>query len=258
MKTIAFILSLLLVAGWQAYGQADAPDSTKSRVYLEPYHRNIIKFNPTPMLLLGEVKNITFSYERILKKNQSVAVQAGYLQFPSVINDTVANLILINKGSKKGVNLNCDYRYYPGNRNRKPVPDGLYIGGYISYYGFQFENSYDVLRISDDQNSKINGSLNVVNLGFDLGYQFVFWKRLTLDLLLFGPALSFNHGRLELQGGGLDPDEIDDIDQELVDKLLDRFPILGELFSGENLVFTGNKTKFGTGFRYSFQFGFHF
>ncbi|HNS18596.1 MAG TPA: DUF3575 domain-containing protein [Bacteroidales bacterium] len=257
MKNLALILIILFAAGLQAYCQEDNPDSTKSRIYLEPYYRNVIKFNPTPMLLFGELKNITFSYERMLKKNQSFAVQAGYLQFPNVINDTVANLILINEGSKKGVNLGVDYRYYPVNRNPKPFPDGLYIGGYVSYYGFQFSNSFDVLKINTDQENTIDGNLNIVNMGFDLGYQFVFWKRLTLDLLLFGPALSYNHARLEIKGD-LDSEEIQNIDEELVEKLIDRFPLLGVLHSGESLVFTGNKTKFGTGFRYSFQIGFHF
>ena len=49
--------------------------------YLEPYHKNVIKFNPTPMVVM-DVYNITFSYERMLKNNHSVALQAGYIFFP--------------------------------------------------------------------------------------------------------------------------------------------------------------------------------
>ena len=209
------------------------------------------------MLLFGEIRNITFSYERILKKNQSLAVQAGYLAFPNLIDDTIASLILITGRSRQGMNLAFDYRYYPGLRNRRPIPDGLYFGGYLSYYGFIFDNDLDNMKSDNDQHGQISGHLNDLNFGFNLGYQFVFWKRLTIDLLMFGPSLRYTQGELKIQGD-LEQEEIDAIDQELIDKLLDRFPFIGEIFSEESLVFTGSRTKFGTGFRYSIQFGYHF
>jgi hypothetical protein len=226
-------------------------------VLLTPYHKNVIKFNPTPMLLFGNVRNITISYERMIKKDMSLALQVGYLLFPRIISDTVANLITLSEGSKKGINLSFDYRYYPLSRNRRPAPDGLYIGGYLSYYGFQFKNNFNVLYTTVDQNGSISGKLNVVNLGLELGYQFIFWKRLSLDLLLFGPAVSYYHGNLDIKGN-LDEEELANLNQELVEKLLARFPSLKELFSEEGLKFTGDKTEFGLGFRYSIQIGFHF
>jgi hypothetical protein len=226
-------------------------------VTLTPYHRNVIKFNPTPMLLMGNVRNITLSYERLIKNNMSVSVQLGYLLFPKLIDDTLANLVTITEKDKSGINIAFDYRYYPMSRNRRPAPDGLYLGTYLSYYGFNFNNRLDVLYTTADQGGGLNGRLNIVNLGIELGYQFVFWKRLTLDLLLFGPSISYYQGYLEINAI-LDKSQIDNIDQEFVDKLLNRFPVLGYLFSGESLTFTGSKMKFGTGFRYSIQLGFHF
>ncbi len=46
---------------------ADNPD------ILTPYHLSVIKFNPTPMMLFNELRNVTFSYERLIKKNKSVS-----------------------------------------------------------------------------------------------------------------------------------------------------------------------------------------
>lgn len=225
---------------------------------LNPFHWNTIKFNPTPMLIqMVEIQNITLSYERLVKKNQSVSFQAGYLVFPKLLKDTIGNLISVKRGDKWGLNLSCDYRYYPFARNRRPAPDGLYIGGYLSYYGFQFKNTFDILNTTVDQNGTIKGRLDVVNLGFELGYQFIFWKRFSLDLLLFGPSLSAYNGKLTIEGE-LDPEQIENLDQEMVDKLLSRFPLLGALFSDKGLEFTGSRTSFGTGFRYSIQLGFHF
>jgi hypothetical protein len=264
MKTKILILFLatmiLTLSHLQAQEKNDTIDKKKKKekpVLLTPYHKNVIKFNPTPMLLFADVRNITFSYERMINKDMSLALQVGYLLFPRVITDTVAHLITLSEGSKKGINLSFDYRYYPFSRNRRPAPDGLYLGGYLSYYGFQFKNNFDILYTTVDQNGSITGKLNVVNLGLELGYQFIFWKRLSLDLLLFGPSLSYYQGNLDIQGN-LDEDELANLNQELVDKLLARFPSLKELFSEDGLKFTGNRTNFGLGFRYSIQLGFHF
>ena len=73
----------------------------------------------------------------------------------------------------------------------------------------------------------------------------------------FGPSDNYTLIEGEISGD-LDEDEINSIDEELVDKLLDKFPVLGEIFSDQNLSFTESRTKFGTGFRYSIQIGFHF
>lgn len=232
-------------------------DTIKSSEWLEPYHLNVIKLNPTPMLLWSNVANLTLSYERLFRKNMSLGVQAGYLVFPSIVSDTVAGLITFTGGKKYGVNLAADYRYYPLARNRRPAPDGLYLGGYISYYGFNFSNKIDVLGSDLDQNGMINGRLNVVNLGASLGYQFIFWKRFSVDLLMFGPALSYYSGTLGIDGD-LDPGEINEIDEELVNALLEQFPWLGVLFSPQKLEFSGSRTKISVGFRYSIQLGFHF
>jgi len=228
---------------------------------LEPYHWNVIKFNPTPMLLWGNIRNITFTYERLVAKNHSLSFQAGYLLFPKIVNDSVPRkttpLVNIRSGNKYGINLALDYRYYPFSRNRRPAPDGLYIGAYLSYYGFRFSNDLDVLYTTVDQNGSIKGKLNIVNLGMSIGYQFIFWKRFTLDLLMFGPSLSHYSGALEINGS-LDPEEIQKIDEEVVDKFLEKFPFFGTLFSNENLKFTGSRASLSVGFRYSIQLGFHF
>jgi hypothetical protein len=261
-KTLLLILTAMTFSfsGLVAQEKSDTIIKKQKREkpeILKPYHWNVIKFNPTPMLLWGNTRNLTFSYERLVTKTMSVSLQVGYLVFPRVVNDTIKDLIAINSGKKQGINLALDYRYYPFSRNRRPAPDGLYIGTYLSYYGFRFENGINILHTNVDQSVGFTGRLNILNLGGMLGYQFIFWKRVSLDLLLFGPSVSYYSGELGISGD-LDPDEIQIIDQELVDKLLERFPALGNLFSNEDLKFTGTKASLGIGFRYSIQLGFHF
>jgi len=66
---------------------------------------------------------------------------------------------------------------------------------------------FDILHTTVDQNGTMKGRINIVNLGVMLGYQFVFWKRFTLDMLLFGPSASYYSGNFAITGN-LDPDQI--------------------------------------------------
>jgi hypothetical protein len=108
-----------------------------------------------------------------------------------------------------------------------------------------------------DQKAAVSGDFNIVNAGLSLGYQFIFYKRFSLDLLLFGPSFSFYSARLGFSGE-IDQSKIDELDQEMVDKLKARFPLIATLFSGEMLSKTGYKLTASPGFRFSVQFGFHF
>jgi len=222
---------------------------------LNPYHRNVIKFNLTPMLL-WDVKNITLSYERLIKKNQSIAIQLGYLVLPKILDDTLLLLFNSSAYSRQGINIAFDYKYYVSALNRRPAPYGLYLGGYLSYYGFKFTNKLYPLN-SSDQIGSFKGKLNMLNLGVEIGYQFIFWKRFSVDLLMFGPSLSMYYRELEVTGG-LNIDQIENIDKELAEKLVNRFPVLKYFFGGETATFSGSKVRLGTGFRYSIHLGFHF
>lgn len=187
----------------------------------------------------------------------SLALQAGFLTSPNIANDTIGEVLLFTDRSRNGINLSFDYRYYPFARNRRPAPDGLYIGGYISYYGLSFNNKFDILNTTFDQQGKLDANINIMNLGFELGYQFIFWKRFSLDLLLFGPSYTYFYGNSKITGQ-LDPEQVDDINEELADKLLERFPLLENVFSAEGLQVSGTKSDFNFFFRYSIQLGFHF
>jgi hypothetical protein len=258
---VLFAFVLLLSPGIIfAQEKADSLKKEKKDIrapLLSPLHKNTIKFNPTPMLLFSEVRNITFSYERMIKEDQSIAVQAGYLLLPTLFNDTIARILEVTSHSKHGVNLAFDYRWYPGPRNRRPAPDGFYIGGFTSYNGYTFDNDFNILGVSADEQCAIHGNLNVVNLGMNLGYQFIFWERFSLDLLVFGPSFSLYTKNITLEGH-LDPDQIDAIDQEVLDELMQTFPLIGTLFSEETLTFSGKDVNFGMGFRYSISIGYHF
>jgi len=230
---------------------------TKNPDILTPYHLNVIKFNPTPMMLFDELRNVTFSYERLIQKSKSISFQLGYLVVPQVFNDTLFNKILINKDKRNGINLSFDYRIYPFSRNRRPAPDGMYFGGYLSYIGTSSEIRGTLMDSSQDDNILFDTRMNMVNLGFELGYQFIFAKKFSIDLLMFGPSITGYSGSLGITGN-LNSDLGAKIDEELAAELKEHFPALGYLFSDEDATFSTSKIVVSSWFRYSIQVGYHF
>ena len=150
-----------------------------------------------------------------------------------------------------------EYRFYLTKLNTRPIPAGLYIGPYLTYYRYHFENGIDFLPVSDDSTGMITGNYWSFNLGFELGYQFVFWKRLTLDLVLAGPSVSYYGGKTVITGS-LDASQVEDINQELYDKLIERYPSFQYMSLDQTFEETGKLDILRWGFRYLIQIGIHF
>jgi len=210
------------------------------------------------MVVWGSGKNITLSYERMVNRSHSISFQAGFLELPRLYDYLVGGLITFDEAKNKwGVNLAFDYRFYLSKRNSRPAPDGVYLGPYLSYYGYRFHNSFTILNTDVIEDGKMHGGFDIINLGVSLGYQFVFWKRFTVDLLLFAPCMSMYSAKLDVEGN-LSQEIIDKMDKEIVEKILSKFPVLGYLISNDGSFSTGYRLKFGMGFRYNIQLGFHF
>jgi len=64
----------------------------------------------------------------------------------------------------------------PGQTNGRPIPDGVYLAPFASYYGYHFKNNVDVLHTVLDSAIALKGNFYILNVGVELGYQFVFWK----------------------------------------------------------------------------------
>jgi hypothetical protein len=222
----------------------------------EPIHKNVIKFNPTPMLL-WDARNITLSYERIINPRQSASIELGYLVFPQIVEDILIDLVDITSNQKNGINATLEYRFYLTPLNTRPVPAGLYLGPYFTFYGYKFKNGLDILNPSDSTNGMIKGDYWSFNLGVELGYQFVFWKRLTLDLVLVGPSISYYGGKTEISGE-LTADQIKELNEALYDKLIEKYPAAQILSVNRTFKQTGKLDMLRVGFRYLLQIGFHF
>jgi hypothetical protein len=250
-KTALFVIFLLSavipVSGQQKDSLMAAP---------EPTYRNAVKFNPTPMMLWDK-KNVTFSYERVLNSRQSFTVGLGYLVFGNLLNDTILNTFMINTREKSGLNFSFEYRFYMTKRNSRPIPDGLYLSPFFSCYLYRFENGLDNINNPADEFLKLTGGFYAFNFGGALGYQFVLWKRMTLDLILIGPAMSYYGGKLNIKGD-VKLEEIKEINEDLYNKILEKYPMAEDVLVDKTFKQTGKVDILSVGYRYLLQIGFLF
>jgi hypothetical protein len=230
-----------------------AQDSTI--VLPDDYKRNVIKWNITPFLLWSN-RNINLSYERVLSPNRSFSVNAGYFELPST--GSFDSLNISNTRKKAGFSISGDYRFYFKNRNTNFAPDGLYWGVYGSYHHYQFRNDLEVINSPDVQGMlELNGKLNIVSLGVELGYQFVIKERFTIDLIFMGPSLSMYNTNMTLDGN-LTVDGKEEYLKAIYDILVAKYPGMEELIRDREYDGKSAKTSMGFGLRYMIQLGYRF
>ncbi|PWJ44313.1 DUF3575 domain-containing protein [Sediminitomix flava] len=248
MRCILIFVCLLLPSFTLAQVEYDST-ITKNR-------KNVIRWNITPRILFG-ANNLVFGYERVLGKHQSLSMNFGVLEFPSLVDIRVGDFLISGENRNRGFDFALDYRRYFKKRNRGLPPDGLYIGPYALLYTFELENSIsriDAMNQSTDI-IPIVSKFNVLNIGFELGYQFVFFRRFTLDLIMFGPSLGLYNATLKLDSDfSGDQGEFYD---ELQDAIEDKFPGLEELLD-EGISARGTFSTWTLGLRYVIQIGILF
>lgn len=242
--TLIFIVFVSLLFANRAVAQKS--DSIK--------YKNNIKYNFTAPILWG-VKNYVFEYERILSSNRSINIGLGYRSFPKMINigKSDSAFIVRDHENKGGFSASADYRFYLTKENRYLAPRGIYLSPHIYYFNTKFENTLSTFY-SDIASVNILTKVDVLSVGGQLGYQFVFFERLSLDLCLIGPSVSWYNINMKIDGS-LD---VKNIDEDMAEIILDNFPILNMFYEEYEFDKRGRVSSFGYGFRYYFKVGFLF
>jgi hypothetical protein len=235
------ILPILILAFFSAQGQKN--DSLSSR-------NEIIGFNLSSHILY--TTSFIISYEHVLKNNNSFAITAGYLEFPNLI---LSDSAVEARGNvkKSGYTIGAEYRFYLKKQNKYAAPHGVYIGPYASYYHFMNVRDMVVLNELTSTDVTLTSKFNIVNLGFQLGYQFIFNDRWSLDMIFAGPSLS-------LYGLNISSDVPIDVNKEseIVKALIARFPMLDDFIDTQSMSFNKANFQLGPGYRYLFKVGYKF
>ncbi|WP_264564887.1 hypothetical protein [Flavobacterium sp. N3904] len=243
-KFVIVFLLLLLVGNVSVFGQT--PKDFK----------NSIKFNATNMLLYDA--SYQFSYERMIKENQSINFVFGYQQFPKFI-PTLTGFNFQPKGSRSGYSLGLDYRFYLGKINKYSGPRGVYLAPFVSYFSFDSSRGFDYTdpdtNVTDSAN--LNMKLDLYNVGGELGYQFVLWDRLVIDCVLFGPSVTTYKYNVKVDGDIPSLDE-NELAQKIIEKMRDKFPNIGNITGDEGITKKGVQSLTAVGFRYNISIGYRF
>ena len=209
-------------------------------------------FNP-----IIDTKYIVFGYERVLKNNQSFTFNIGRFSLPKFSVVDLDNLGLMNEYKDWGINTSVDYRFYLGKLNKYRAPRGVYLAPYYSYNHFYRENKWILNSDSFDGEVVTDFTLNIHTFGGQLGYQFIFWRRLAVDLVLIGPGIGYYGMNVKLDTS-LKPDDESLFFQTLNDALKEKFPGYDLVIEPGEFQKNGSASITTLGFRYMIHIGFRF
>ena len=259
----AFIQILVLVSFLAASSSAQVlmtPPDTTVVVKQKKNLKNTVWFNLTNPVLLSD-QSLIFGYERILGPKQSFTVNFGKTSLPD-LNLLDANVqnddIQLSKNTEhKGFNFSADYRFYLAKFNKYPAPRGVFLAPYYSFNFFEKENTWTLHTNAFDGDLTTNMRLDIHSVGGQLGSQFVFWRRLALDFVLFGPGIANYSFKTELSST-LSADDQAELFQIINDYLAEKLPGYSLVIDDGEFKKTGSTKTTTLGFRYMIHLGFRF
>jgi hypothetical protein len=222
-----------------------------------PYYKNIIRYNLSGAILFGFDKYVVFGYERVVTPHQSFSINFGLVSLPTLVNISTDSFNLSHDKQSGGFNLSVDYRFYLAKENKYRAPHGLYIGPFYSYNHFTRDNSWEYKNSSASSSITSHAVLNINTIGGELGYQFILWKRLAIDLVLVGPGLGFYNYSATFSSN-IDAATKEQLLQAMKQLITQKFPGMNYVFADKE--FNGNGTIHTStiGYRYIVHIGFNF
>ena len=247
-KPLYYSLFYLLVS----YCSWAQNDSSKRKSY-----KNVIRYNLSGAMLFGASKYVVLGYERRIKPYQSISFNVGRASLPKMIRLELDSVSVEKDQSRSGFNASVDYRFYLARENKHEAPRGLYIGPYYSYNHFTRENLWTKRTGTGNSTIPTSSELNIHTVGFELGYQFILWEHVAIDLVMIGPGLGFYDYQSRFEG------QVDDATRQQIlnglQQLLEqKFPGMNYVFSDKEIDATGTLKTNTYGFRYIIHIGFNF
>ena len=250
-KSITLILFLLFVLPFnqKSYGQEEKQ--------VKKILKNSIKVNLTNPMIFGD-KCYVLGYERTIGNHQSFSVNIGRFSLPKLFNINTDSIEELDKSSSsKGFHISGDYRFYLAKENKFNSPHGLYIGPYLTYNSFSRNMTFSAATESFTGDLNCDFTFRVATLGFQLGYQFIFWNRVTLDLMMFGPGIASYKIKANLDTT-LDPDQESELFQKINEKLQEKIPGYNLVLNPGTFEKSGSTNTTSFGYRYVVMLGFRF
>jgi hypothetical protein len=222
-----------------------------------PAYKNVIRYNISGAVLFGIDKYVVFGYERVIKSNQSFSVNFGTAAMPSFVTITTADFELQRDLRNSGFNFSGDYRFYLKKENRYPPPHGLYIGPYYSFNHFERDNHWKYRSTGTGSDIDTQSNFNIHTVGFEIGYQFVLWRRMIIDMVMMGPGIGMYNYEVTFNTP-VSTTEREQLLQGMAQLLTQKFPGMNFVFADQQFEADGTLRTSAAGFRYIVHVGFRF
>ncbi len=220
MKTLALFLFLSFLSIC-ALGQ----DETMNSDTLPKSRKNVVKFLPVNLAF----NSISFEYERRINQKHSLILGVGIPSskpFPGYYNmDNPDNTISDDLTGTMSVRL--DYRKY---RKQPSQPRGFYTSPYLKYQKINASAmNYVTPDMGNSYQEKIDFNAKTFSLGFQMGYQWLIAKTVSIDFYFLG----FEVGLASVDATLTSPngEEIDTIYSEVKDQIGNMPSFWGDKFS---------------------------
>lgn len=244
---------LLLMASF-AFRPCSGQEKDSVKVYKDL--KNTVKMNLTNPMIFGK-RFYVIGYERVIRDYQTITMSVGRFAFPKFSFINTDSLNLERNFKDKGFNFSMEYRFYLKKENRNLAPRGVYIGPYYAYNYFSRVNHWQINTTNFEGDLDTKLQMNMHSLGVQLGYQFVFWNRVSLDLILVGPAVWFFNLEAKVNTS-LDVKDESLLFEKLNDALHQKFPNSSMVIDGGSFKKKGSFRTSTFGYRYMFNIGFRF
>lgn len=214
---------------------------------------NVIKVDFTSRLMYRNA--YVLSWEHVVKPSQSFVVSFGYQEFRPITLDIAERSV--RDVRSQGLKASGEYRFYLKSENKYNAPRGVYLGPYASYLNFTNRRNITDGVSGVDGELDMEITVQILHLGAQIGYQFVLWDRLTIDLVFLGPSVS-NYAIDRKIYSSFEVNE-DEITGEVIGAILDRFPGMEDLLNFEDESYTrGSSSQWSFGMRYQVHLGYKF
>lgn len=229
-------------------------ETTQAETKDQKILKNTIRFNITNPLIFGE--SFIIGYERIVRPNQSFSINVGSFSLPKMSDlDLGSEYNVERTGNKGGYNIAGDYRFYLSKVNRYDAPRGVYIGPYVSLS--QSKRSISLTSTGVVGQFDAGYTFRASTFGFQFGYQFVFWRRVSLDMILMGPGISAYSIKTELSTT-LDPAKEEELFQKINDAIAAKIPGYDKVIEPGTMKRGDTFNTTSAGYRYVVMLGFRF
>jgi len=220
--------------------------------------KNTVHVNVTNPLIFGD-RAIIFGYERITGKHQSFTVNIGLTDFPTLHIIDSDSLKAKTVLGESGMHFSVDYRFYLAKENKYQAPHGIYLAPYMGFNNNEKNYNWSLKSVNGgppfDVASKTK--LSVFTVGLELGYQFILWDRLSLDLVLIGPGIAWYNLKTSL-GDNLSEADKQKFFEKLDEALTEKYPGYGWTIGDGDFEKDGSTKTTSFGYRYMVQVGFRF